>query len=258
MTIKKRLIVGFGTMIVVIILLTIANMASARAIYANVLKYKQLAILRTELSERIIEHLMWTEKLSSILLDPYATEVDVETDPHKTVFGKWYYSDKKLEAEKLVPGISDLLKQIEQPLIAMHQSVLEMQPIIVSNHDGATGIYDIETLPNLKQTQQILNKIKDKIAVLAEKTQAKVILEVKFLVLLVLVLGLLAMILGTVFATVIYQSICKVLFAATDKISAGTSQVATAAQRFHVRVNCLLKVHLSSRRVLRKSLPLLM
>ncbi len=76
------------------------------------------------LYRKIVDHLNWANEVNRLLTDKDVHEIDVQADPHKCGFGKWYYSEDRKKAEELVPEIKPLLARsshiitscINQPL----------------------------------------------------------------------------------------------------------------------------------------------
>lgn len=83
--------------------------------------------LRTEISQRVIDHLNWTENVSQYLNDDNVKNLNVETNPHNCAFGKWYYSDARKDAETLIPELRPLLAAIEKPHTDLHASAIEIE-----------------------------------------------------------------------------------------------------------------------------------
>lgn len=78
------------------------------------------------LAQKEVDHLNWANKVSSLFTESKATRLDVETDDHKCGFGIWLYGDGRREAEKLVPALAPILKEIEAPHHRLHASAIEI------------------------------------------------------------------------------------------------------------------------------------
>ena len=66
------------------------------------------------LAQKEVDHLNWAQQVTELLTNDDVSTLQVETDHQKCSFGKWLYGDQRLEAEKLVPSLAPLLKQIEK------------------------------------------------------------------------------------------------------------------------------------------------
>jgi methyl-accepting chemotaxis protein len=82
--------------------------------------------LRAELIQRELDHYAWAAKVSTFVTDPESEVLDVQTDPTKCGFGKWYYGEGRKEAEALVPDLAISLNAIERPHSELHDSAVEI------------------------------------------------------------------------------------------------------------------------------------
>ena len=87
----------------------------------NVIEGNQLDGL---LAQKEVDHLNWANAVNALLVDENKTTLDVETNDHECAFGKWLYSEKRREAENMVPELAPLLKKIEKPHHELHQSAI--------------------------------------------------------------------------------------------------------------------------------------
>ncbi len=82
--------------------------------------------LDATLAQQEVEFLEWAQKLSMLLNSEGRRGTNIQTDPHKCAFGKWYYGPGRKQAEARVPQIKTLLAEIEKPHLAMHKSAREI------------------------------------------------------------------------------------------------------------------------------------
>jgi methyl-accepting chemotaxis protein len=85
--------------------------------------------LRANLEDKYVDHLKWAQKVNALLTDETVTELQVETDPHKCAFGKWYYGEGRKEAERMAPGLKAIFKDIEEPHKHLHQSAIKIADV---------------------------------------------------------------------------------------------------------------------------------
>jgi methyl-accepting chemotaxis protein len=78
------------------------------------------------LAQREVDHLNWANKVNTLFTDDKAKRLEVETDDHKCGFGLWLYGDGRVQAERLVPALAPLLKEIEAPHRKLHASAIEI------------------------------------------------------------------------------------------------------------------------------------
>ncbi|WP_419781502.1 methyl-accepting chemotaxis protein [Maridesulfovibrio sp.] len=119
--------VGFGS---VLLLLVLLGGWSIKGIGTIVFDADEVIVgnkLRGDFVQKIVDHLNWANEVNKLLTDKDVHEIDVQTDPHKCGFGKWYYSEERKEAELLVPEIKPLLAKIESHHNKLHKSAIAIQ-----------------------------------------------------------------------------------------------------------------------------------
>lgn len=82
--------------------------------------------LRGNFTQKVVDHLKWSEKVNELLADSNVHTLNVQTNPHKCAFGKWYYGEARAQAEQLVPAIRPLMADIEKHHNALHESAIEI------------------------------------------------------------------------------------------------------------------------------------
>jgi methyl-accepting chemotaxis protein len=126
MTIGKKLALGFG---LVLVLLTLVGGISYRGISqmntgANDVIAKNQLI--ENLKSKEIDHLNWANQVVALITDDSVTELSVQTDDHKCGFGQWLYGDGRAHAEKEIPELAPILKEMEGHHHALHISAIEI------------------------------------------------------------------------------------------------------------------------------------
>ena len=126
LTIGKRIGLLSGCLLM---LLVAAGTISVTGV-GNIVHNSELVIsgnrLDGVLAQREVDHLNWANKVSNLFTDSKAVRLEVETDDHKCGFGIWLYGDGRKEAEKLVPALASMLKDIEAPHHRLHASAIEI------------------------------------------------------------------------------------------------------------------------------------
>ncbi len=130
-TIGQRITAGFGVVLVLLVVIGIGNYLGIGTIVRNASEVIYGNKLNATLAQREIDHLQWVSKVNSLLTDRKVSELTVETDPHQCGFGKWYYSDERQTAEKIVPSLVPLLAAIEEPHNRLHQSAVAIKGVFV-------------------------------------------------------------------------------------------------------------------------------
>jgi methyl-accepting chemotaxis protein len=118
--------VGFGMLIVLIVALGGWAAMGINGIVTDAEEVIAGNSLRGNFTQKVVDHLKWAEKVNELLTDPDVHTLNVQTDPHKCAFGKWYYSDERTKAERMVPAIKPLMAEIEQYHNTLHTSAKEI------------------------------------------------------------------------------------------------------------------------------------
>ena len=121
------------------------------------------------LAQKEIEHLIWINKATQLWTDPNAIKIDVETDDHNCEFGKWLYSDGRKSLEALYPDLAAPLKEIESPHHRLHESVIEINRLMMKypqKEEGlntASEIFNNKTIPAMKQIRDGIYNIRESV-----------------------------------------------------------------------------------------------
>jgi len=118
--------IGFGSILLLLIALGLWSTFGIEGIVSDAGEVINGNKLRGNFTQRVVEHLKWAEKVNSLLIDSNIHKLDVQTDPRQCAFGKWYYSDARARAEKMVPAIRPLMADIEKYHNALHASATEI------------------------------------------------------------------------------------------------------------------------------------
>ena len=129
LTIGKRIGVGFGVVIVLLILLGILSFSGVGGIVNNASEVIDGKALDGVLAQREVDHLNWANAVNELISNDQIHELNVQTDPSQCEFGKWLYGEGRKQAELLVPTLIPLLKEIEGPHKALHESAIEIKAV---------------------------------------------------------------------------------------------------------------------------------
>lgn len=150
MTIGRKLAVGFG---LVLILLTLVGVLSFRGVSQmgagahDVIGKNELT---ADLARKEIDHLNWANQVVALITDESVTELSVETDDHKCAFGQWLYSEHRERAEKEIPALASILKQIEVPHRHLHESAIEIARVYQPADAELPGLIAARMVDHLK------------------------------------------------------------------------------------------------------------
>lgn len=117
-----KLTVGFGAVLALLSTLTIFAITGIAGIVDNAEEVIHFNALKSEMVQREVDHLNWANAVNALITDDNVHEITVTTDPRECAFGRWYYSDARREAERLVPQLAPILAAIEEPHNRLHQS----------------------------------------------------------------------------------------------------------------------------------------
>ncbi|TIH14723.1 HAMP domain-containing protein [Marinifilum sp. JC120] len=119
--------VGFGSVLLLLVLLGGWSISGIGTIVGDAEEVIAGNKLRGDFVQKIVDHLNWASEVNRLLTDKDVHEIDIQVDPHKCGFGKWYYSEDRKKAEKLVPEIKPLLAKIEVHHNKLHKSAIEIE-----------------------------------------------------------------------------------------------------------------------------------
>lgn len=154
MKISTKLFLNLSIITFVLLLLGIYLGYVALRVYELVEEVEKLPDLQAQLSSVTIQHYEWAEALSAgtiLMGKPFTKAID----PTKCDLGKWYYSHEPHEE------VRDAFSKIEDPHKKFHATAEKILNALNSgNIELAKKIYQNETLPNLKETQEALTEMR--------------------------------------------------------------------------------------------------
>ena len=202
---------------------------------------KGVSDINTEMLQREIDHLAWARKVGQFQRNENLTVLEVEKDPHKCAFGKWFYGDQRKDAETKVPGMAPLLKQVEDPHNKLHASAAELEKLLQKGkeHRGeALAYYQNVTGTQLINVQKVLEEVRGNVRNflgIEEKSAASQADRIKMISLIGMVLGaVVALVLGIILSISITRPINRIIAGlndGSDQISSASGQVSGASQQ---------------------------
>jgi methyl-accepting chemotaxis protein len=159
MTLARKLGAGFG---VVLLLLALAAALAYVGIDGIVKNAKEVIAgnqLDGELAQKEVDHLNWASQVSAFLNDSKVKELKVQMDPKKCGFGKWYYSDARLQAEIRVPALKGPLAAIEEPHATLHNSAAEIKKLFRQTHPGLLVKLNNILIKHLEWAETVSSKL---------------------------------------------------------------------------------------------------
>jgi len=159
LSIGQKQAVGFGAVIVLLIILVFSSFSGIGTIVDNAKEVITGNRLDGMLAQKEVDHLNWANQVNALLTDDSVSELNVETNPKQCAFGKWLHSDKRKQAEKQVPEIAPLLAQIEQPHRDIHESAIRISQEYRDTHEGLMLTLSNRLIDHLKWVSTIAQEI---------------------------------------------------------------------------------------------------
>ena len=125
---------------------------------------KQAAMI----AQKKIDHLDWIVGLSNFLLDPTASRLTVEKDPHSCGLGKKINDPEHMRShEQITPGFGKIIDKLRKPHDKLHASATKIQEVL-AKHNGdrflagqeINDIYSNITIPSLKKLGVVLDELR--------------------------------------------------------------------------------------------------
>lgn len=118
-----KLAISFGTIVLILSIVAIWAIRGIGNIVNDAEKVIGANRLRSNLEEKYIQHLHWAGNVNKLLYNDSINEINLENDPRKCAFGKWYYGGGIDTLKRITPEIIPVLRQIEDPHAKLHESV---------------------------------------------------------------------------------------------------------------------------------------
>ncbi len=230
MTIGKQLWGGFSIILILLVIMGVMSYLGLSKINDETTDMVGKNELVQTLARREIDHLNWANKVSELFIDDTVTELTVQTDDHKCAFGKWLYGPGREEAEKQVPQLATILKEIEGCHLELHTSAIEIKDCFdPANTEQASNVYLHKTCPSLKQVQALLGQATEHVEAAVETVNADTLHTSKTTQAEIGIITLLTIVIGVFCAFFIARRIVKVLRRIIESLQEGAEQVASAS-----------------------------
>jgi len=155
MTIGKKIGLGFGIVLLLLIIVGIMSYTGTKGIVKNAEEVIAGNELDGNLAQKEVDHLNWANKLNALLTDDKVTTLQVETDHTKCAFGKWLYGDDRKAAEHLVPSLAPMLKDIEGPHKHLHDTAIAIGKVFKQADPGLSAMFIQREVDHLKWAAKI-------------------------------------------------------------------------------------------------------
>ncbi len=155
MTIGKKIGTGFG---IVLLLLTIVGILAYTGTSGIVINAEEVIDgnkLDGNLAQKEVDHLNWVNQVNSLLTDEKVTKLTVQMDHTKCAFGQWLYGEGRRQAEQLVPSLAPLLKEMEAPHKALHESAIAIDKAFKQANPKLPAMFIARESDHLKWASKI-------------------------------------------------------------------------------------------------------
>ncbi|MFH1440674.1 MAG: methyl-accepting chemotaxis protein [Candidatus Omnitrophota bacterium] len=212
MTIGRKLGMGFGTILVMMVVLGVISLWSVNRvdnISDTAMQDLQLGMF---LNEKIIDHLNWMNALSDqFLLDK---SFEGQLDPHKCKFGEWYDTFKSDN-----PEVMKIYASINEPHKKLHESGKKIKDFFVkADKAGAQAVYVNEAQPFAKEVQDKIGQIAKILEEQANKDMEQQHKVATRLIPVVIFILIAVVIIGVLIAFLLSRQITRVLRIVVGKI----------------------------------------
>jgi len=187
-----------------------------------------------ELMQREIDHLKWVAKVGEFQGDTSITEFQVQKDPHKCGFGKWYYGEGRKEAEAQVPEIASILEKIGEPHKKLHESATELELVLQQGQamrPEAQHLFNTETNHQLSQVQNYLGQMREEVGTHVQKVREDAehsASQAKTLAMIGAIFGVVAAVVLGIFLSI---SITRPITRIIERLGSGSDQVGDASRQ---------------------------
>jgi len=224
-TIGKRIVAGFALVLTVLAGVVGIGVLGVGSIVRNAEGVIAASQLEAELLQREIDHLNWAMKVKDAAQNGGVTTAEIQTDPTKCAFAKWYFSDSRRQAEETVPELVDVLQKVEDPHRRLHESAGR---ILAADGGDTKAIFRDSTAPALAEVRKILHEVVETAAA-NTMTDEAMLASARRTRILVFAFGAGALLAGVALALLITRSIVGPLRRIIGGLTAGSQQTASAA-----------------------------
>nr|WP_319495012.1 methyl-accepting chemotaxis protein [uncultured Desulfobacter sp.] len=161
LTIGKKITIGFGVVIILLVVLGGLSFTGVGGIVKNASEVIDGKALDGELAQKEVDHLNWIGEINKFLTDETVTKLTVQTDHTQCGFGKWLYGEGRKHAEVLVPSLAPLFKEIEEPHRLLHESAIHIDDVFTEADPALPGFIANKLNDHLEWTAKIQEALLD-------------------------------------------------------------------------------------------------
>ncbi len=132
--IGTKLAVGFGLVLVLLGAVGGLSLTGVGSVVDNAGTVIDGHRLDGLLTQKVVDHLNWAEKVVELLTDEQVVELKVQTDDHKCKLGTWLYGEGREDAIKTTPSLAPFLTSLEDPHRKMHETAVKIKGVFKQPH----------------------------------------------------------------------------------------------------------------------------
>lgn len=171
--VRTKLAVGFGAMLLLAAALGGWALKSIGQIADHAQQVIQGNKLRGEMVQREVDHLNWATSVQALLTEETAASGGLQTDPDQCAFGRWFASDERRNAERLIPELQPLFAQLEEPHRHLHASAEEIGRVLRKEHPGLLLTMARRFNDHTAWVEKVGRRLANECATLAEQEQLR-------------------------------------------------------------------------------------
>ncbi|MFO7609162.1 MAG: CZB domain-containing protein, partial [Candidatus Krumholzibacteriia bacterium] len=96
------------------------------------------------LREAKVAHLDWAGRVKDVFFDPAVTKLDVVTDPHQCMLGKWFYGDEARALAKADPAFAKIWEDLDWEHGVMHGGAIRVDEMLAMGDRDEAARYVLE------------------------------------------------------------------------------------------------------------------
>ena len=175
LSIKTKLFTGFGLILLFLTIIGGFSWYGFHTFSEEIAHEKAHIEVMKEMGEREIDHLVWQASISKLFIDENTNSLTTEDDHTKCGLGKWLYGEGRKTAEKNIPAIARLIKEMEAPHQRLHETVTEMKQVIAQNNGNRENfLASVRDIYNNKTLQE-LDTVRGKLQSIASEVNGEVL-----------------------------------------------------------------------------------
>ena len=155
LSLRTKCFLSFGAILALLAVIAFCSTTGIKGIIGNANEVIEGNALRGMLVQNEVDHLNWVAKVNALLTDDSVTQLKVQTDDHKCSLGQWLYSNKRKEAELLIPALTSLFKEIEEPHAHLHASAVEISEVFVQGNTSLPETLAIRAQEHLEWASEV-------------------------------------------------------------------------------------------------------